>query len=69
MATVTEYDTDRYGRTVGVVLVEGANVVNQLLILTPCQRPKMTPQKSKKTVFIFTSNFKSGYRDSSSIFL
>ena len=31
MATVTEYDTDRYGRTVGVVLVDGVNI-NEAII-------------------------------------
>ena len=31
MATVTEYDTDRYGRTVGVVQVDGVNVNENLI--------------------------------------
>ena len=31
MATVTEYDTDRYGRTVGVVEVGGINVNESLI--------------------------------------
>jgi hypothetical protein len=42
--------------------------VNQLSILTPCQRPKMTPQKLKNPVHL-TSNSEPANQGSSRFFL